>query len=172
MDTIDKGNFNKIIEISKILEEKREKLKESNPKDWSYRGFAKQAGINHRHISRVLNPKEFYTFLTLLDVIYNLGFYITINDDKYSSLNISFDSLEDFKSSTLEVISSLIKEKMLENEYSQRGLGIASGLAHTQVKGVLNGSKNYNVETLIKILNVFGLDLKLKEYGVWSTNVS
>lgn len=175
MDTIDKNNFSKIVEISTVLEKKREKLKENNPKIWSYRGFAKQTGINHRHISRVLNPKDFYTFLTLLDVAYNLGFYITVNSNDFPESKIDLSNLENFKTSTLNLFSIFIKEKMnMDNKktYSQRGLGNASGLAHTQVKGVLNGSKNYNVGTLIKILNVFGLDLQLKEYGVWSVNVS
>lgn len=158
--------FNKILEFSEVLEMKRKSLKDNQGENWSYRGFAKYTGINHRHLARVLKPKEFYTFLTLLDVMYPLGFKVVIPDSDFEEFPSKYTSLEEFKEKTLLEISMFVKLKMKENkEYplSQRALGSKCGLAHTQVKGVIQGSKNYNITTLLKVLEVFDTTIYLEE---------
>lgn len=158
--------FNKVLEMATQLETKRETLKDSLGDTWSYRGLAKQTGINHRHLARVFKPKEFYTFLTLLDVIYPLGMTLTIPNSGVTPRPNKFDTLDTFKEETLKEISTFVKEQMAnwqDKPLSQRGLGSQCGLAHTQVKGVIQGSKNYNVATLLKVLSVFNQTIVLEE---------
>lgn len=158
--------FNRIIDFSKVLEDKRELFKKSDSKAWSYRGFSKYSGINHRHISRVLNPKESYTFLTLVEVSYFLKCDIIILDSTNSfrkNYSLSFD-LDTYNKTLLKDISIFLKEKKqnLKVPKSLREIAREIEVSPSQIIGVLKGSKNYNIVTLFKLLDYFDSKLTIK----------
>lgn len=57
-------------------------------------------------------------------------------------------------------ISKAIEEACKDQNISIRKLADKVGLKHPQIVRVTSGDHNYNIETLLKILN--GLDLELK----------
>ncbi|MEK3865837.1 helix-turn-helix transcriptional regulator [Paenibacillus sp. FSL H7-0716] len=56
-------------------------------------------------------------------------------------------------------ISKSIKKSLEFNEISIRKLAEMTGMKHPQIVRITSGDTNYNIDTLIKILDV--LDLKL-----------
>lgn len=163
----DNKYFKQVESFARILEDKREALKDLDGESWSYRGLAKHMGINHRHLARVLKPKDFYTFQTLLDVIYPLGFTIALQDPTFKINEENISDVETFKTEVIQAITSYVRQRQetyLGNgiKMSQRKLGELSNLAHTQAKGVIQGSKNYNIQTLMKVLEVFDQTIQIK----------
>lgn len=58
-------------------------------------------------------------------------------------------------------IAKIVKERLVENDQSLRGLAKEIGMNHPQIIRITSG-ENYTVDTLLKVLNGLGLELEIK----------